>query len=307
MPSPSPAIFVPSRRFGSYRILSRIGAGAHADVFLAEARDAEDSLHIVALKVLKPGITEESFADEADLMGMLRHPNLVSRLEVGLSAGRFFIAMEYLDGGDLFRLLRGGRRLSVSVALYIAMELLEALDYFHQARTPTGRPLELIHSDVTPSNVLFTREGAVKLGDFGVASSKSSVARLGAADGMTAGKLFYLSPEHARGEALHPASDLFAVGLMLHEMLLGTHPLQPLMGAPQEEILARLGGAPLPIVEPIKSGHRRILERALAPSLERRFTDARAFSETLMEESGFDPLAAQRSLAALLAGQPARS
>lgn len=164
-----PAIEVPSRRFGKYLVRSRLGQGGQAEVFLAEAIDEKGDQVNVALKLMKPGAAEEQFADEADLMGLLSHPNLVRMMEHGVAFGRPFIAMEFLIGGDLFEVMAAHRRamkgFPMGMGVHICLEVLKALAYFHQATTRSGAELKLIHSDVNPSNVFFSGEGDVKLGD----------------------------------------------------------------------------------------------------------------------------------------------
>ncbi len=268
-------IEVPSRRFGRYLVRSRLGQGGQAEVFLAEAVDDKGDQVNVALKLMRQGAAEEKFADEADLMGLLHHPNLVRMMEHGIAFGRPYIAMEFLIGGDLAEVMASQRRAMKSfpmgMGVHICLEVLKALAYFHRATTKTGSALNLIHSDVNPSNVFFSGEGDVKLGDFGVASS--SAVDIGPAQGTAAGKLSYLSPEQTRGEALTPASDLWAVGVMLHEVVIGYHPFQK-DGATEQQIMASIRAPKLVIPDYVDKPMAAIIARALNPDLKTRYKSA---------------------------------
>lgn len=268
-------IEVPSRRFGKYVIRSRVGAGGMAEVFLADAIDVDGNQVEVALKLMKKGMNAEAFHDEADLMGLLDHPNLVGRYEVGEAFGRPYISMEYLIGGDLRQVMDAHRRLMrdfpVSMGVHCCLEVLKGLAYFHQAKTRSGAAMHLIHSDVNPSNVFFSGDGEIKLGDFGVATS--SRGNIGPGEGVAAGKLSYLSPEQTRGEKLSPASDVFAVGIMLHEMVVGYHPFQQ-EGASQDQVMAAIRAAKLQIPDYVDKPLAAIISKALAPDVRSRYPTA---------------------------------
>ena len=253
-----------------------------AEVFLAETvGDTGDRLE-VALKLMRKGAPAEAFHDEADLMGLLRHPNLVQRLEVGEAFGRPFIAMELLVGGDLRAVMKELRQrrqaLPAAIATHIVLEVLKGLAYFHQAKTRSGTPLGLVHADVNPANVFFSAGGEIKLGDFGVA--KSRLANIGPRDGIAAGKLHYLSPEQTRGEPLSPASDLFSVGIILHELLIGFHPFQTDSSDPATVMNAiRAGKLSLP--SDLDRSLAQILRRSLHPGLGVRYRTAGEFAGDL--------------------------
>ena len=275
-------IEVPSRRFGKYLVRSRLGQGGQAEVFLAEAIDDKGDQVNVALKMMRQGAAEEKFADEADLMGLLSHPNLVRMMEHGTAFGRPFIAMEFLIGGDLFEVMAAHRRamkgFPMGMGVHVCLEVLKALAYFHRATTRSGTALNLIHSDVNPSNVFFSGEGDVKLGDFGVASS--SAVDIGPTAGTAAGKLSYLSPEQTRGEPLTPGSDLWAVGVMLHEVVVGYHPFQK-DGATEQQIMAAIRTPKLTIPDYVDKPLAAIITRALTPDLKSRFKTAGEFAGPL--------------------------
>jgi serine/threonine-protein kinase len=254
-----------------------------AEVFLAETVDARGDQLSVALKLMRRDVPPETFADEADLMGLLDHPNLVRRLEVGQAFGRPYIAMEFLVGGDLGAVMRSHRSQGLDIhpalAVHVCIEVLRALAHFHQARTRSGRPLELVHGDVNPPNVFFSADGEVKLGDFGVAKARGM--NIGPGDGVSAGKLRYLSPEQSRGESLTAASDLFAVGIMLHELLLGTHPFCPEGERDEERIIAALRAAKLNLTVPLDKQLAGILRKALAANPGNRYRTAGEFAGAL--------------------------
>lgn len=279
-------IEVPSQRFGKYLMRSRLGVGGMAEVFLAEAVDENGEQVSVALKLMKKGMPEEAFNDEADLMGMLTHPNLVQRVEVGQAFGRPYIAMEYLIGGDLREVMEAHRTQTkgfpTGMGVHIILEMLKGLAYFHQAKSRSGSLLNLIHSDVNPSNVFFSGYGDVKLGDFGVASS--SMANVGLQEGIAAGKLSYLSPEQTRGDKLSPASDLFSVGIILHELVVGYHPFAK-DGASDDQVMSAIRASRLSLPDYVDKPLATILQRALSPDLKIRYRSAGEFAGPLFQYS----------------------
>jgi serine/threonine protein kinase len=282
MPTTTRTIEVPSRRFGKYMVRSRLGQGGQAEVFLAEAVNEKGEHVNVAVKMMRQGASEEKFADEADLMGLLSHPNLVPIVEHGFAFGRPYIAMEFLIGGDLQEVMaahqRAMRSFPMGMGIHVCLEVLKGLAYFHKATTRTGTPLNLIHSDVNPTNVFFSGAGDVKLGDFGVASS--SHVDIGVAPGMAAGKLLYLSPEQTRGEYLSPASDLWAVGVMLYELVVGYHPFRQ-ENASDAQIMASIRAPKLALPEYVDKPLAAIITKALTPDLKNRFRTAGEFGGPL--------------------------
>ncbi|HYH95136.1 serine/threonine-protein kinase [Hyalangium sp.] len=283
----------PSRRYGRYIIRSRLGEGGMAEVFLAEAIPPRGDKFSVALKLMRKDAPPEAFADEADLMGLLDHPNLVRMLESGQAFGRPFIAMEFLVGGDLKRLMEAQetlkRRIPLGICLYVCIELLRALSYFHQLRTRSGRPLELVHGDVNPSNVFFSGDAEVKLGDFGVATARG--ADIGPRDGIAAGKLHYLSPEQTQGEQLTPASDLFSLGIVLHELVVGTHPFLREQ-TDEEVVMAAIRAAKVTLPDTVDRGLAQIIRKSLAADPDHRYRTAGEFAGALLTwslDSGNSP------------------
>jgi serine/threonine-protein kinase len=278
---PSTDIEVPSQRFGHYLVKSRLGQGGMAEVFLAEAIDQAGDQLTVALKLMKKGGDEVAFLEEADLMGLLVHPNLVQRLEVGQAFGRPYIAMEYLIGGDLQSVMEGHKKamkgFPTAMGVHVVIEVLRALAYFHNARTKNGQILNLVHSDVNPANVFFAGTGEVKLGDFGVATSThTGVVQAG----VTAGKLGYLSPEQVRGDSISSGSDLWAVGVMLHELVVGYHPFRK-DGASEDQTMTAIRTAKLSVPDYVDKPLAAIIARALAPEAKARYRTAGDFAGAL--------------------------
>jgi serine/threonine protein kinase len=197
-----------------------------AELFLARADGIEGFAKLVALKRILPHkASNERFVrmllNEARLVAGLDHPNIAQVHDIGLEHGEYFFAMEYVHGQDLSRVLARATRhkLHLENALHIAVGLCAGLHCAHTARDNTGRPLDIVHRDVSPSNVLVSYQGAVKLVDFGVAKAATLVSET--REGVIKGKYGYMSPEQCLGDALDRRSDVFAVGILLWEMTVG--------------------------------------------------------------------------------------
>ncbi len=216
------------RQVGPFRVLRRLGVGGAGEVLLAVAHGAGGFEKRVALKVLREELRgdpdyERLLLDEARRAARFDHPNLVGVHDVGVSNGVYWVRMDWVDGADLATLMaNGGAVVEEGVALAVAHAVVEALAYLHGLRDEAGRELGLVHRDVSPGNVLIGKNGAVKLGDFGLA--KATAHREDTRAGVRKGKYAYMSPEQVRGEVLGAASDRFAVGVMLAEMLTGRRP-----------------------------------------------------------------------------------
>ncbi|MBI3180409.1 MAG: protein kinase [Deltaproteobacteria bacterium] len=215
--------------FGSYQVIGDIGAGGVARVLRARHVHPGYAEAMVALKLMHPQLAQDPavrslFANEAYLLSLLRHRNIVRTYEAGAEEGQLFIAMEYIDGRDLRALLSRWRALGapfpIPVALHIAHEVLSALEFAHELHDHDGRPLGIIHQDINPSNVFVSFDGEVKLGDFGVAALAAEQKK----DGAIAGKVGYFAPEQLEGKQADQRADLFAFGLTLYEILCGKHP-----------------------------------------------------------------------------------
>lgn len=214
-----------------YELSDRIGVGGMAEVFRATAFDSSGRSRKVVLKRILPQFSDDPsyrvmFRDEWRIAARLRHPNVVELLDAGTLDGQLFLAFEYVDGGDLGRVLsrsrKAGKKLPLPVTLYVASELLKALQYVHSLQDE-GRPLRIVHRDVSPGNVLVSRGGDVKLGDFGVAKATSRAGKTVA--GVIKGNTRYMAPEQLTGAGVDARTDLYAVGMLLHTMVAGQHPL----------------------------------------------------------------------------------
>src|SRR4029078_2570239 len=212
-----------------YRITERVAAGGMAEVFRGVAESLQGFKKNIAIKRILPSLTKNKkfvamLLDEARLSLSLQHANIVQVFDIGHSDDTYFIVMEYVDGIDLKGLMewrrRIGKRIPVAAALYIVNEICKGLAYSHEMINPeTGRPLGIVHRYVSPPNVLISRQGEVKVVDFGLAKATSQLETT--APGVVKGKMSYLSPEAARGDEVDSRADIFAVGILLYELLTG--------------------------------------------------------------------------------------
>ena len=226
-PVEPPEPFSSKPELPGYTILEPIGYGGMAEIWLAERTGSAGIPVRCVLKTVLPAHLgtvkyRERFLDEARIVAQLRHPNVVSVIDVGRVGERIFLAMEWVEGLDAAELMRRvrARRAEVPLrhVLYIMRETLQGLHHAHTCTGPDGQPLRIIHRDVSPGNVLLSRDGAVKLTDFGVA--QGTVAQRIERKGTLAGKLHYFSPELFTGPRVAtPQSDLFALGVTFYELL----------------------------------------------------------------------------------------
>src|SRR4051812_30362864 len=282
-------------RFGQYEILGRIAVGGMAEVYRGRAVGDEGFEKPVAIKrILPPYASDSRFVSmlvtEARIHASLSHKNIVQIHDLGLSEeGEHFIVLEYVDGRDLAALLDvlartaspAGRslRLSDAVALYVIIELGEGVHFAHELRGPEGS-LGLVHRDISPSNVLISYAGEVKLSDFGLAKRSTDHSVVGSIKG----KLAYMSPEQARRATLDRRTDIFALGAVLFEMLTG-HRLRDI--ADEVDGWRQVASGLVPAVRSFRPdlppALERVLIRSLAPDPRDRFPDARSFVATARE------------------------
>ena len=213
-------------RIGDYEILEKIGAGGMSEAFRALARGPGSHRRELVIKRILPHLAEDadfikSFVNEAKILGMLNHPNVVGVYDFGMDDGRHYLALEYLNGPSLATLMararEQGRRIPPGVAAYLGREIGRGLMAVHSLRGADGASLNVIHRDVTPSNVMTTTAGAVKLLDFGIA--RIGMAAKLTQHGQIKGKAGYLAPEQITGGPIDARVDLFALGIVLHEIL----------------------------------------------------------------------------------------
>ncbi|MDX2091640.1 MAG: protein kinase [Kofleriaceae bacterium] len=211
-----------------YELLDRIGVGGMAEIFRGKAVAAGGFEKPVAIKRILPHLSQdkrfvELLIAEAKVLSLLKHRNIVQIFDVGLGDdGQYFLVMEYVDGRDLGAVQRTleaeRRRIPFDLALHIGAEICEALEHAHAARAPDGRPMSLVHRDVSPSNVLLSRAGEIKLTDFGIAKRAESEQT---GHGAVRGKFAYISPEQARNQHVEPRSDVFSVAVLIWELVTG--------------------------------------------------------------------------------------
>lgn len=278
-------------RVGQYLLGERLGAGGMAEVFIAHGAEGEIAGKRFAIKRILPQLAKDPrfvamFCDEGRICSALQHPNVVRVVDFGEHDGDLFMAMEYVDGISCARLLRAvaarGRQVTVPIACYIARQVLEALAFAHEARDEQGRPLGIVHRDVSPGNILLSRRGEVKLGDFGIVRSEFIARRT--YPGELKGKIGYMSPEQVVGAEVDPRSDLFAIGIVLSELLL-TRPLFP--GKSEMEVLTRIYEADLRVLDQhcdqLPARLVELLRWALRRRAQERPRTAREFASALDE------------------------
>ncbi|WP_158542371.1 serine/threonine protein kinase [Lujinxingia litoralis] len=279
------------RSLGPYRLIERIGVGGMAEVYLADAMRSGGLVQPCVVKLLHRNLArDQSFTrmllEEAKLIASLRHNNISSLYDVGAEDGNFFLVMEYVNGRDLHAILaesaRRGRALPVEAALYIAREVCKGLHFAHTRAGADGRPLQLVHRDISPQNILLSVLGEVKIIDFGIAKFDSRL-REHTRAGVIKGKFGYMSPEQAWDEPLDHRSDLFSVAICLYEMLSGRSvygqsddPITMLKRARQAEIRP-LGEWRSDLPDELLA----VLKKALSHKREHRFQDAHAFGQAL--------------------------
>jgi serine/threonine protein kinase len=261
-----------------YRITERVAAGGMAEVFRGVAESIQGFRKNVAIKRVLPALTKNKkfvamFLDEARLSLHLQHANIVQVFDIGHADETYFIVMEFVEGIDLKRLLewrrRIGRPLTIGQTVYIIMEAAKGLACAHEAAHPeTGRPLGIVHRDVSPPNVLLSRNGEIKLTDFGLAKAAVQVETTD--PGVVKGKMSYLSPEAARGEEVDRRADIFAVGILLYEMLTGK---RLFYGETDYQTVELVRAAKIPPIGPQNPEVEPELEEIVRKSLARRPDD----------------------------------
>ena len=274
---------------GKYRLDQRLGGGGMAEVFLASTLGAEGFSRKVAIKRVLPGFSDNPafagmFVSEAQISSRLVHPNIVSVLDFDRAAdGGLFLVMELVDGKDLDGLVSSGM-IPIPVMIFVMTEVLRGLGYAHDL--PTGEHMRgVVHRDVSPHNVLLSWEGAVKVSDFGIAKARSATDAT--ASVFIKGKPAYMSPEQANGQPLDGRSDLFAVGVMMWEMLVGR---RLFMGEDTRATLAAVLFGQIPRPRSIRGDIPKDLERVVMKLLERdmpsRYPTAEAAITDLLDCAG---------------------
>lgn len=272
--------------FGEYRLLRKLAQGGMAEIFLAQDRRGD----ICALKRILPHLAHEEsfirmFIDEARIVSHLDHPNIAGVYDQGKHAGYYYIAMEFVQGHSLLAVSERAKSMKIplprGLLAFVVAELLAGLGCAHSARDSKGRHLGIVHRDVTPQNVLISYDGEVKLIDFGVAKARARLTQTEA--GFTKGKLSYMSPEQARGEELDGRSDLFSVGIILHEITTNSRLFNK---EGPGGILGAIVNDPIPKPSHKAKGYPKDLEavvmRGLDKEVNRRWQSAEEMRDALM-------------------------
>jgi len=282
--------------FGPHRLLERVALGGMAEVFKAKRSGVEGFEKIVAVKRILPHLSDnkefvDMFVDEAKMVAGLTHPNVVQIFELSRVDKSYYIAMEYVHGRDLRSILRRARdrgtRMPLELCALVASRVCSALEYAHRKKDDRGRPMMIVHRDISPQNILISFEGEVKLTDFGIAkaASKATITEVGA----LRGKLLYMSPEQAWGKPMDRRSDLFSLGIVFYEMVTDQ---KPFLGNSEVSILETVREckvAPPRTLNPrIPESLERVVMKALERDPDRRYQDAADMSrdlEAVMRES----------------------
>ena len=278
-------------RFGKYRLLVELGHGGMADVFLAVVAGPAGSgfSKLVVLKRLRAALAEDPefvamLVDEARIAARLNHPNVVQTNEVGEVDGRYFIAMEYLDGQPLHRIQyrsKDSAELTREMQYFVVSEVLAGLHHAHELADYDGTPLHIVHRDMTPHNVFVTYEGQVKVVDFGIAKAAGRASET--RQGIVKGKVRYMAPEQARGGQVDRRADLFAVGVMLWEIAAGRRLWKDMddNAIAQKLLMSEYERSPRVVSPDVPEGIDRIVHKALDPEPEGRYADALAMRQDL--------------------------
>ena len=267
---------------GRYRLEQKLASGGMGEVFLARMQGSAGFEKKVVIKRILPHLAQapefvERFLDEGRLVVQLSHGNIVQVLDMGNVDDHYYLAMEYVDGLDLRALLQSLRQadaaMPVPVAVHVAAEVAKGLGYAHSRTGDDGRNLGIIHRDVSPSNVMVSREGEVKLLDFGIAKAAGRMTH--SVSGSLHGKFLYMSPEQASGRSLDQRSDLFSLGTVFYEMLTGRRPFEGESELRTLDLIRSGAHEPPRARRPeIPPEIEAIVERCLAVDVSRRYTTA---------------------------------
>ncbi len=282
------------KAYGPYYLVKKLAEGGMAEIFLAKQVGVEGFEKNVVIKRMLPHLSGVSdfvsmFLDEARLAASLTHPNIVQISDLGLADGCYFICMEYLAGEDFATVLRTAKRRGehapLNIVLRVLAEAAVGLHFAHDAVDPKGEPMQLVHRDISPSNIFVTYGGQVKVLDFGIAKAESRITSTGA--GVVKGKYQYMSPEQARGDTIDRRSDVFSLGVTLYEALTGVRPfardtdlavLKAVLGSEHQPVRLLRPDLPLEV--------EQIVNKAMAPEVEHRYPSALALAQDIERFTG---------------------
>jgi serine/threonine-protein kinase len=275
---------------GKYQLLRKLASGGMAEVYLAKAVGPQGFEKTLVVKRVLPHLAEEPsfvemFFSEARLAALLNHPNVVQIFDFGEANGEYFLAMEYIDGPNLRTLCKRAHAAGTLLPVHLCAKMLsfacEGLSYAHEFVAPgTGEPLRLVHRDISPDNLLVSSHGTVKVVDFGIAKAANQLHHT--RTGIVKGKIAYMPPEQLQNKPLDARADIFALGVVLYELLSGQKPfeaesevgmMQAILFEPPVPVVERRPDVPEPI--------RNILERALAKERDARYGSCRELQADL--------------------------
>jgi eukaryotic-like serine/threonine-protein kinase len=271
-----------------YHVLSKIAQGGMAEIFVALQKGEQGFQKPVVLKRILPSLARDSafvrmLVDEAHIASTLNHSNLVQVLDLGKAGDQYFLVLEFVDGWSLEqirrRALQAKVKFPVPLALYIVSALCRGLAYVH-TRERNGKPLGIIHRDVTPQNVMISQHGEVKLADFGIAKAVGKSER--SATGVIKGKFAYMSPEQSQAKTLDARSDLFSVGTVLYLLTTGKKPFD---GPTDTDVIMQVRRAkpakPSTVVKDMHADVERIINRALRADPSKRWQSAEQMADKI--------------------------
>ena len=276
--------------FGKYQLIKKLATGGMAEVWLARQTGIEGFAKNVVVKRILPHLSEDAefvdmFGNEARIAARFSHSNIAQVYEFGEANGTYYIAMEFIHGEDLGRVMRkaynAGGWLPLQLAIRIVASACEGLYYAHTRTDDSGRPLKVVHRDISPQNILVSFDGSVKLVDFGIAKAadQASMTKSGAIKG----KFAYMAPEQAAGKPLDHRADIFAIGLVLYELITTQRPLkrESELGTLQAALECNIP-APSEVAE-VPAELDAVVMRALAKAADDRYQNARQFQSALEE------------------------
>jgi serine/threonine protein kinase len=276
---------------GRYTLVSRIGEGGMAEIYSAVTTGVGTFRRPVVIKRLKPELAADpaavaQFRDEANLLAAFNHPNIVAVHDFGRWENRFFLAEEYVAGRNLGRIIdqcfqRDHRPPALELVAYIAREVLKALDYAHKLENGAGRPLKIVHRDISPENIVVTAQGEVKLLDFGIV--KAAEGRVTKTEiGMVKGNVTFMAPEQARGMEVDGRADLYSLALVLYYCCTG-RPIYTADGVYERLMEAATGPGPdaRALIQRLPKPFSTVIQRATDPDLNRRYPSAREMAADL--------------------------
>ena len=272
-------------QFGRYRLLKLLARGGMGEVYLAQYAGIAGFEKMCVIKKIRADMAcqamfTERFLNEGRTLVALTQSNIVQIFDMGEVDGVYYLAMEYVKGTDLREILRrmGSVRMPVICAVAVVREMLKGLGYAHRASDSTGHLLGIVHRDVSPSNVMISTEGEVKLIDFGIAKIRT----VESCSGLVQGKFAYMSPEQARGEQLDARTDLFSCGVVLYEMLCGVRPFEGDSDLQSLERVKTQKQLPLSVYRPdVGPVLESVLDRVLSKDRACRYESAEAFYDAL--------------------------